>query len=364
MTQVELADATGLSAATISIIVNELVGLGIVTTSQTTRSGRRATQVMLSRQLGIVAGIHFSSRTLRVVLGDPSGTIIASQRMPLPPDHRSDTDLDRAAHLIWDMLEASGAQQSELLGVGLGICSPYDPRTDTLAVPGLLRGWDEVQIAASMSRRLGKPVVVDNDANLAMLGESRFGIARGADSAVFVLIGHGIGAGIFAHGDILRGHAGTAGEIGHIRVVENGSLCRCGNRGCLEMMVNSSAIVNSLRDTVGNVTLRDVISMAREGDIGCSRVIADAAFYIGIALSSLVNVVNPALIVIGGELAEAGPILTAPLETSIERQSLHNPLFPPRIELSELDSDAAVRGAVAFAFDSIPLPVAVLEESA
>lgn len=353
MTQVELADATGLSPATISIIVNELVAAGMLSTAQTTRSGRRATQVALSRGLGPVAGIHFSSRSLRLVLCDPDGTVIAAQRMPLPTDHRSDTGLDQAAELLQDLLTEVGAGRDELQGAGVGICAPYDPETDMLSVPGLMRGWDEVPIAESLGRRLGVPVVADNDANLAMLAESRFGIAKGRSSAVFVTISHGIGAGILTHGQILRGHAGLAGEIGHMRVVENGQLCRCGNRGCLEMVVNATAIAGALRNTVGAVTLRDIIAMARQGDIGATRVIADAAQHIGFAIAALSNVVSPEITVIGGELAAAGGILTVPLEAAIERHSLHNPLTPPRVHISELGTDAPALGAAAYAIDTV-----------
>ena len=352
MTQVELADATGLSPATVSIIVNELVASEIVTTSQVTRSGRRATQVAISRDLGLVAGIHFSARTLRLVLCDPAGTVVSEQRMPLSKDHRSDIGMDRAAELVADMVAASLSPHDELRAAGLGICAPYDPATDMLSVPGLMRGWDEVKIAESMSRRLGIQVVVDNDVNLAMLAEVRYGVARGANSGVFVTLGHGIGAGIWANGAILRGHAGLAGEIGHIQVVENGDLCRCGNRGCLEVVVNSTTIAASLRHVLGTVTLRDVIALARQGDIGCTRVLADAAQYIGVALSALCNSVDPEIIVVGGELAAAGGILTAPLEAAIERHSLHNPLTPPRVELSGLGDNAAVLGAAALALDS------------
>ena len=352
MTQVELAELTGLSPATVSIIVSELVAAGIVTTSQVTRSGRRATQVAISRSLGLVAGILFSSRSLRLVLCDPDGTVVAEQRMPLPPDHRSDIGMDRAAQLVADMLESSGVTGDQLRGAGLGICAPYNPKTDMLPVPGLMRGWDEVRIAESMARRLGVPVVADNDVNLAMLAEARYGAARGASSAVFVSLGHGIGAGVMANGAILRGNEGLAGEIGHIQVVENGGLCRCGNRGCLEVVVNSSTLASSVRNVLGAVALRDIIAMARHGDIGCTRVIADAAQHIGLALSALCNVLNPEIIVIGGELAAAGGMLTAPLEAAIERHALHNPLSPPRVALTELEDRASVLGAATLAIDS------------
>lgn len=352
MTQVELAELTRLSPATVSIIVNELASAGIVTTSQVTRSGRRATQVSIASSLGLVAGIVFSSRSLKLLLCDAAGTVITDQRMPLPPDHRSDIGMDRAAQLVTDMLESSGLPRDQLRGAGLGICAPYDARTDTLPVPGLMRGWDEVKIAESMARRLGVPVVVDNDVNLAMLAEARYGAARGASSAVFVSLGHGIGAGVMANGGILRGSQGLAGEIGHVQVVENGALCRCGNRGCLEVVVNSATLAASVRSMLGAVALRDIITMARHGDIGCTRVIADAAQHVGVALSALCNVLNPEVIVIGGELAAAGGMLTAPLEAAIERHALHNPLSPPRVALTELDDNASVLGAVAFAIDS------------
>lgn len=353
MTQVEVADATGLSPATVSIIVNELAAAGVLTTEQVTRSGRRATQVALSRGLGLAAGLHFSARQLRIVLTDPGGTVVASKRMPLPPDHRSDTGMDRAAELVHDLLESIGAKRSELQGAGLGICAPYDPETDMLSVPGLMRGWDEVRISDSMSRRLGVPVVVDNDANLAVLAESRFGVARGHSSAVYVAVGHGIGAGILTNGQILRGHAGLAGEIGHIQVLATGVVCRCGNRGCLEGLVSSTAIAASMRSAVGTPALRDIIAMARQGDIGATRVIADAAQHIGYALAAMSNVLSPDILVIGGELAAAGGILTVPLEASLDRHSLHNPLHPRRVELSSLGEEAPVLGAAAHAVDIV-----------
>jgi predicted NBD/HSP70 family sugar kinase len=361
MTQVELSAATGLSAATVSTIVGELVANGVVTTQQVIRSGRRALQVTFSRELGLVAGLHFSSRALRVVLSDPMMTVVAAQRMPLAADHRADTGMDRAAQLIADMLDGIGAPEGELVGAALGICAPYNRKTDMLAVPGLLRGWDEVRIAESMAQRLGKPVVADNDANLAMLGEARQGVARGVQSAAFLSVGHGVGAGIYIGGEVLRGGTGAAGEIGHIRVVDNGELCRCGNRGCLEVVVNSRAIGLAAEQAVGPATLRDVIGLAKQGDLGASRMISDAARHVAVALAALYNTINPEMIVVGGELAAAGPLLLMPLQAAFERLALHNPLDPPQIQLSALGEEAAVLGAAALAIDAVELPTKSVE---
>jgi predicted NBD/HSP70 family sugar kinase len=364
MTQVELATATGLSPATVSTIIAELVAGGVVDTAQVTRSGRRAIKVTLSRGLGLVAGLHFSSRHMRLVLCDPLGTVVAERHMPLAADHRADTDMDRAAQLISDLLDELGAANDELLGAGLGICAPYNPKTDMIAVPGLLRGWDEVAIGESMGRRLGKPVVADNDANLAMLGEAAYGGAKGARSAVCVLVGQGVGAGILTDGKLLRGTTGAAGEIGHVRVVENGPICKCGNRGCLESVASSQAIAQSVRPALGNVTTRDVIALAHQGDIGCCRVIGDAANHVAVALAALCNLVDPELVIVGGELADAGAVFLAPLQAAVERNVLHHPLTPLRLQAAALGDDAAVMGAVAWALDSIDLPVGHVELSA
>jgi predicted NBD/HSP70 family sugar kinase len=363
LTQVELADATGLSTATVSIIVKELTAAGVVTTSPVSRSGRRALQVALARQLGLVAGIHFASRMLRVELSDLTGHVIAEQHMPLPADHRADTGMDRAALLIGDMLESIGAAAEELRGVGFAIAAPVDHRDGTLPVRGIQRGWDEVPIAASMSRRLAKAVFVDNDANLAALAEYRFGAAQGAGLGVYVYVGHGVGAGILVRGQLLRGAGGTAGEIGHIRVVENGTICHSGNRGCLETVVNAPAIVESLRASHGNLSLRDVVNQSLAGDLGCRRVIADVGTHVGVALAALVNVVNPDLIIVGGELGACGDILLDPLRAEATRASLPNPLSPLTIVQAALGASAPVRGATALALDSISLTTDIAEVS-
>ena len=204
ITQVELAGVTGLSAATISNIVKELTVSGVLTTTPSTRSGRRAQLVTLARNLGLVAGIHFAERSLRAMLADVTQRVIAEQRMPLPLDHRADSGLDRAALLIEEMAESVGADRSELLAVGVGLPAPVDRETGTVSAHGVLRGWDWVPVAKVLGERMGVPVSVENDANLGALAEMRLGAAIGLRDVVYVRASYGIGLGLIVDGRVVQ----------------------------------------------------------------------------------------------------------------------------------------------------------------
>ena len=352
LTQVELAEATGLSTATISTIVRELTGAGVVDTRPTSRSGRRALKVTLARQLGLVAGIQFGHRHLKVALGDFGRTIVAEQQMPLPLDHRVDTGLDRAALLVVDLLERVGASMDELLTIGVALPAPVDTATGMISVRGVMRGWDDLHIGQTMSKRLARPVTVDNDANLGALAELELGAGRGYRDVVFVRASYTTGAGIILGGHLHRGYAGTAGEIGHVQVDPMGAICRCGNRGCLDTVVGSSALLDLVRSSHGDLTLRDIILRARDGDPGCGRVIADAGERIGKVVAQVVNTLNPQLVVVGGELAAAGEILVAPLREEALRHTAQNTIAPVEVVLGELGPQAEVMGALTLALQS------------
>lgn len=202
LTQVELAGVTGLSAASVSNIVKELSGAEVLHTSPTTQSGRRAQYVTLAHALGLVVGVHYSTRHMRVALADVAHTVLAEHHGPLAKDHRADYELDKAAFLISDMLESVSATMAEVLAVGIALQVPLKRKTGTTARSGLLRGWDGVPVAEVMRRRLRRPVFVDNAANLSALAEMRMGAARGKKDAVFLEIGDNIGAGLILNGQV------------------------------------------------------------------------------------------------------------------------------------------------------------------
>ncbi|GHS87439.1 NagC family transcriptional regulator [Actinomycetota bacterium] len=352
LTQVELVGATGLSAATVSTIVKELVGSGHVEVRSTIRSGRRAQRVTIAHQVGLAVGVHIGLRHLRVALGGIDHEIVAEQTLPLPNEHRIDTSLDQAALLVVELLERVGASLDEVLGVGLGLPAPVDTSTGMISVRGIMRGWDEVHVGHVMSKRLGLNVLVDNDANLGALAESRLGAARGYGDSIYVRASYGTGAGIVLAGRLHRGFAGTAGEIGHVQVDPAGAICRCGSRGCLDTVVGAHALTEPLRASYGSLTLRDVVSRANEGDPGCRQVIADAGITIGTVVAGLGMAINPQCVVVGGELAETGELLLGPLRDAIRRRVLLNQIAPLEVVPAQFGPRSEVMGALILVLDS------------
>ncbi|MBO9568115.1 MAG: ROK family transcriptional regulator [Cellulomonas iranensis] len=352
LTQVELTAATGLSPATVSSIVKELLAAGVVDTHGTIRSGRRAQLVTIARRTGLAAGVDVGPRHLRVALGDVTREIVAEQTLPLPADHRADTTLDRVALLVIDLLERVGASVDELVGLGVGLPAPVEPGTGLVTVRGLLRGWDEVPVVHVLAKRLAKPVLVDNNANLGALAESRFGAARGYQDAVYVSVGAGTGAGIILSGHLHRGFGGTAGEIGHVQVDPQGRICRCGSRGCLDTVVGYPALVEPLTVSHGTLTLRDLVQHAVDGDPGCRQVVADAGAVIGGVVAGMAMVVNPQCVVVGGELAETGDLLVQPMREAIARRVPLNQMVTLDVVPGDLGVRAKVLGALALVLEA------------
>ena len=360
LTQVELAGATGLSPATVSNIVKELATSGVLHTAQSIRSGRRAQHVTLAHALGLVVGVHFSTRHLRVALADVANTVVAENHMPLAKDHRADNELDKVALLLNDMLDSVDASRDEVLAVGLAVPAPLDRATGTIARSGIMRGWDGVVIAEALERRVKRPVFIDNAANLTALAESRLGAGRGKRTSITLDVGDGIGAGLLLNGQLFRGTNGVAGEFGHTTIRENGPLCRCGNRGCLEAIAGGPAVLDELRDHLGSLKLGDVVLQAMAGDARCIRAIADAGRHIGIATANLCNLLDPERVVVGGELARAGELLLGPMRHAVERSIIVSQDLMPDIVQGQLGVRAATLGAVVHAVDSISLTSGVV----
>lgn len=358
LTQVELAGATGLSPATVSNIVKELSSSGVLHTAASTRSGRRARYVTLAHSLGLVVGVHFATRHLRIVLSDVTHTVLAEKHMPLAKDHRADNELDKTARLIADILDSVNAGRDEVLAIGMALPAPFNRKDGTTARGGIMRGWDGIEVAEVMQKRLHIPCYVDNASNLVALAELRLGAARGRSNVVILDVGEGIGAGLIIGGAIMRGHSGTAGEFGHTTIKEGGPLCRCGNRGCLEAVAGGPAILESLRPIHNNLKLGDVVIRAMAGEDDCIRAIAQAGKHIGVAAANVCNLLDPERVIVGGDLSRAGELLLGPLRLVIERAIIGGEEAGPDVVQAQLGTRGAAIGASLFAIDNSEIGLA------
>ncbi|AWZ03868.1 MULTISPECIES: ROK family transcriptional regulator [unclassified Streptomyces] len=348
LTQAEIARSTGLSAATVSNIVRELKEAGTVEVTDTSAGGRRARSVSLSGDAGIVIGVDFGHTHLRVAVGNLAHQVLAEEAEPLDVDASWVEGFDRAESLVGRLIAGIGVGRDKVIGVGLGVPGPIDVESGTLGSTAILPGWAGINPRQELSRRLGVPVYVDNDANLGALGELVWGSGRGVKDLAYIKVASGVGAGLVINGQIYRGPGGTAGEIGHITLDESGPVCRCGNRGCLETFAAARYVLPLLQSSHGpELTMERVVELAREGDPGCRRVITDVGRHIGSGVASLCNLLNPSRVVLGGSLADAGELVLAPIRESVGRYAIPSAARQLSVLTGSLGGRAEVLGALA-----------------
>jgi predicted NBD/HSP70 family sugar kinase len=344
MTQAQLARASGLSPATVSSIARELRDEGWIDDVGT---GGKRTALVLSRTAGVAVGIDFDHSHVRVAIADLAHTILAEADEPLDVDHEADEGIALAGKMVRELLHDVGISYDRVTGIGMGLPGPLRRDTGEIGDSAILPGWIGAKPEALMSEELGMDVRVENDANLGALAEIVWGAGRGCTELLYVKVASGVGAGLVLNGRLYEGHAGTAGEIGHVTVDETGPVCRCGNRGCLEVYAGAEAVLEPLRRRRGpDLTLREVIALAHAGDLGCQRVIGDAGRSLGLAIAGTCNLLAPERVVVGGELAAAGELLLGPLRTVVGRSAIASLRDTP-VLAGVLGERAEVLGAVA-----------------
>ncbi|MBW3608910.1 MAG: ROK family protein, partial [Actinobacteria bacterium] len=344
------------SRSTVSSLVSELQSDGLLVEHEEhgaahgEHGGRPPILLSFDASAGAALGVDFGHSHLRVAVADLSSTILAERAVPLDTDHAAHEGLDVALELIEEVLGEADVDRSRLIGAGLGLPGPIDQADGVIGSSAILPGWVGVAAAEELRRRLDVPVSVDNDANLGALAEVALGAGIGARDAIYMMVSGGVGAGLILGGDLYRGTGGTAGELGHVLVDETGPICRCGNRGCLEMMAGGRAIIDLLRPSHGDdLTLDEVIALVDEGDSGARRAIADAGRVLGRSVAAIVNAFNPELVIVGGKLSAAGDVLLDPLREAVHRYAIPSAAEEVRITRGVLGDRAEVLGALELA---------------
>src|SRR3954462_2355187 len=256
MSRADLVRASGLSRTTVSSLVAELIRGGQITeTDDRTKphkggSGRPPVQVRLSAPAGGVVGVDVGHGHVRVAVADRLGVVHAEEHALVDVDAHGAEVLDRAAAMVRSLTAESELDLADLGAVGMCVPAPLDRRSSRIRT-GIMPGWQGLLPGDELGRRLGVPVHADNDANLGALAELHQGSARGRHDVVYLKIASGVGAGIVLGGRLHRGASGIAGKLAHGQVGEDGHVCRCGTRGCVETMVSAPRLLELLRPAYG-----------------------------------------------------------------------------------------------------------------
>jgi predicted NBD/HSP70 family sugar kinase len=361
VTRADLARHTGLARSTVAQRVDALLASGLVLEAGGTPStgGRPATMLAFNDQAGVVLVADLGATHARVAVTDLAGRPLAERAGDLDIAGGPDAVLTWVAARFDELLEKTGHAPGDVRGIGIGVPGPVEFDTGRPVNPPIMPGWDGFGIPGWFADRYGAPVLVDNDVNIMARGE-HWVHWRDTSHLLFVKVGTGIGCGIVADCHIHRGARGAAGDIGHIRATGEDVVCACGNVGCLEAVAGGHAL--AMRLTAAGVDAsnsRDVVRLVHEGNVSATRMVRAAGRTLGEVLAGTVNFFNPAVIVIGGDIAEAHAQLLAGVREGIFSRSLPLATRDLRIVPSRLGDRAGVTGAAITAIEQVLSPAAV-----
>ena len=365
ISRADIARRAELSRSTVSEIVDELLTSGLVTEAGegASRGGRRPIVLEFQDDACAILGVDIGASHVSVVLTNLRGKVLAWYHRDFPV--RSDPE--GTARLVLDFGEKSlagaGVRRNRLLGIGVAVPSPVDPREPNRLSPVALPSWGGHLGLDDLRTRFGVPMLIDNDANLGALAEHWWGSARHLRDFAYIKVATGIGSGHFVNGGIYRGATGVAGEIGHVAIDPRGAPCNCGNRGCLQTYIGSRALVeraialrhqypDGVLSGTGEPTIKEIEDAALADDPLALHVVREAAEYLGIAIASMVNLMNPAAVIVGGGIARLGDRLLGPLRETVLRRTFVSAAAASEIRTSDLGPQDVAIGAATLMLDA------------
>ena len=362
ISRVDLSRLTKLNKTTVSSLVDELLEnefileVGI---EKNKGAGRNSVLLDINPEHGYIVSGEIGGNYINVICTDFSASIIWQHKEPLEKASWEDTR-EHLLKILKRGVDFAKAQGS-LLGLALGVHGLFDKETGTLLLAPN-SGWQDVPLLSILRESFHTEIFVDNEANLAAIGEQFFGSAKGHSDVLYISLGRGLGGGIVHNGEIYNGETGIAGEFGHMTLNPYGLLCNCGNYGCWETEVNQAAIIRHLGEIKTpepasednfNLSIADIIEAAERGDLSMLAALNQVGRQLGIGLASLLNTLNPGLIVFGGELSAAADYLLPAAKSEMEKRSLKWALKASEMTVARFGSNAAIMGGVGIIFQSV-----------
>lgn len=330
----DIVRRSGLSAATVTNLTAELIAEDLVHEMGPGEASRGRPPVLLrlNSRAGFVVGVKVMEEALAAVVTDLDAEVVAYRSEPLPHDTGSgglsrldpDEAVDAIVTIVELVLGDARVDRSTVIGVGLGLAGVTDSPTGRVVYSPFF-SWRDVDLAGPLRNRLGIDVILENDVNALTIAEQWFGHGHDQDHFCVVTVGSGVGLGLVVNGQFYRGVGGGAGELGHTTLVEDGPSCYCGKNGCLEMLASDRAILRRAGRVIGgdaagerNLTLADVVSAADRGVEAARELLAESGHWLGVGIANVVNILNPGLVIIGGEGVHAGEWRFGPMRQAFE----------------------------------------------
>lgn len=362
ISRAHLAEKTGNSPFLISKICDKLLAAGFVSEAGQGDStgGRRPTLLSLKPGLGRLIGIHLGTVNVRIAMTDFSGELIEYMKDESRCNLGPDAAMQHLISLVDKMLKKTGLSYADIDGIGIGVSGVVERRTGTTLFWPKLPLWINVPVRKILEDRFKTVVELEDTSRTQAFAEYRLGGVASARHFIYVAVGAGIGAALFLNGQLYSGAAGFAGEFGHISISENGPLCSCGNRGCLETIASAAALIRKGRQGITgglsntlmklsqgnskNLSVEMLAQAAREGDRFSLRLLSETGTHLGRSMVGLINLLNPELIVLGGGVASAiGELIMPEIERAIRERALIQGENQVRIQISALqEKDWAV----------------------
>lgn len=350
LTRAEVGEQTGLARATVNQRIDQLVGVGLLTTGgpATVSRGRPATTFRFNPDRGTLLIADIGASGMRLARCDLAARVLERVEVPIAIGDGPDVVLSTVEEGLDDLLERS-PHDLPVWGVGVSVPGPVEFERGRVVSPPIMTGWDGVEIPVRLAGRFSTAIFVDNDVNAMALGEQRSKHPDLGD-LLFLKVGTGVGSGIVANHAVLRGARGAAGDIGHTwadatDVRNDRPLCQCGKVGCVEAYAGGWAIVRDLTAAgVQATTVDDVVSLVSQGNPLATSLVRDAGRILGSSLANAVSLLNPSVIVLGGQLSALAEHLLAGIRERIYARSLPLATRDLQILRSSLDGDAGVIG--------------------
>ena len=371
ISRAELASHTGLNRSTVTNIIKELIDEGLVWEQELKDSkiGRPSISLNLRPDGGAIIGVEINVDFILILLTDFVAQPLYQEYISFERSLPQIEVLRMAEQAIERAVQHTTERHLRVLGIGIGLPGLVDvERGDLIFAPNL--NWRDVPIRLMWNQRFHCPIYIDNEANLAAMGEYYFGIAHNVDHFVYLSSGVGLGGGIMIHGKLFRGWNGYAGELGHMQRDPDGELCGCGRRGCWETQVGPRAVLARVKHALlengqasaatNDLTFELVVERALADDPICLQALQEVAVNLGTGIADLADIFNPELVVIGGLLCQAREILYPTIEKTVRAETLLPSQKGLRIAFSERGRDACVYGAVAIVLDQILKEMAIV----